>query len=444
MNETEALAILADWNFWGSYRIDARERTRYLMRLEEHFSERVATVVYGVRHAGKSTLTALFIEAQIAKRRFTAKDTLIVNFEDPRFDAEIDSRTLFQLYEIYIKHLVPESPVVVLDEVQNVRNWEKFVRYLLEAKKAYVIITGSSSKLLAREISTVLTGRHLDMEVLPLSFREYLTFHDVAVGSAVEMVQQRLAITRYLDEFAQWGGFPEVARSTSGLRKRELLTRYFEDILFKDIIKRFGIKELGKLENLANLLLANIATLQSFNKLKSRLGTSLDTVERFAKFFEMARMFFFVKKFDHSAGAQIRSINKVYIVDPGFYAVKGFKFTANFGRIAENLVAIELMRRRAFDSQIEIYYWKDYQQREVDFVVKKGQQVEKLLQVCWQIEDEKTYKREIRSLVKASAELHCDDLWVVTRDQESVEQVNWKGLTRSIRFVPLWRWLLSI
>jgi len=244
------------------------------------------------------------------------------------------------------------------------------------------------------------------------------------------------------DEYAEWGGFPEVVLSNSALQKRELLTRYFDDIVIKDVVKRFGIREIEKLERLANIFIANIATLQSLNKLKGSIGASLDTIQRFSNYLEMARMFFCVKKFDYSVGAQVRSISKVYAIDPGLYSVKGFRFSENYGKVAENLVAIELVRRRAFNAQLEIYYWRDYQQKEVDFVVKEGTGVKQLIQVCWDLSAAKTRKREITSLLKASAELQCQDLLVVTNDYEDTDEMTWNGTTGTIRYMPLRKWLL--
>jgi hypothetical protein len=355
----------------------------------------------------------------------------------------LSSDDLLKIYEVYLKHLDPSQPLVVLDEVQNVEGWEKFVRYLLETKKAQVIVTGSSSKTLGREISTVLTGRHVDIDVFPLSFQEFLQFKGLTVTNAMEMAKHRVTIKRFFDEYAQWGGFPEVVLSDSVLRKRELLARYFEDILIKDVVKRFGIKEIEKLEQLAGLFVSNMATLQSLNKLKDRIGTSLDTAQRFASYLETAKMFFTIKKFDYSLSQQIRSISKVYTVDPGFYAAKGFRFSENYGHVAENLVAIELFRKCAFDPLLEIYYWKEQQQREVDFVVKAGAKIKQLIQVCWNLNQEKTREREIKSLLKAGAECNCSELLVITDEYEAMETISQNGAQKKVKFLPLWRWLLS-
>jgi hypothetical protein len=443
MTETEILNILADWNYWGNFREQPRTRPDYLARVESLFAQKTALVLLGVRRSGKSSLIYLFLNRQIETQQLNAKDTLIINFEDPRFYSPLNSADLFKIYEIYLKLLDPAQPLVVLDEVQNVEGWEKFVRYLLEAKKARVIVTGSSSKTLGREISTVLTGRHVDIEVFPLSFPEFLSFKDLTIADAVAMLARRVAIKRLYDEYVQWGGFPEVALSDSMVRKRELLLRYFDDVLIKDVVKRFGIKEIEKLEQLTSILISNMATPQSLNKLKDRIRTSLDTVERFAGYLETAKLFFRLKKFDYSVGAQIRSVGKVYVVDPGFYAAKGFKFSENYGHLAENLVAIELFRKRAFDPSWEIYYWKDDQQREVDFVAKSGAKVAQLIQVCWRLSDEKTREREIKSLFKAGVECDCDELLVITEDYEAVETISRNGAEKTVRFLPLWRWLLK-
>ena len=252
MNSSDFLDILTDWNYWGNYRIDLKKREFYLKRINTLFSPRTALTLLGIRRAGKSSLFHLYLQDLFSSRLLEVKDSLIVNLEDPRFTKLITAQDLYKLFEIYQKNLTPINPIVVLDEVQNVEGWERFVRYLLEAKRIRVIITGSSSKLLDQE--------------------------------------------RVLDGYLKYGGFPEVNLCESKERKQELLFRYFDDIIFKDLVKRFNIKKVYKLEQMANILITNISTLQSYNSLKTQLGLSLDTVERFAHYFKRIRMFFFMKK----------------------------------------------------------------------------------------------------------------------------------------------------
>lgn len=442
MNATEILNILADWNYWGSFRTQLLQRTPYLRKMRTLFSDKEALALVGIRRAGKSSLVHLYLQEMFAKKALAAKQSLIINFEDPRFSGRLDGADLHQIYEVYLRQLKPEKPLVVLDEVQNVEGWERFVRYLLEAQNAQVIVTGSSSKLLSSELATVLTGRHIDIEVFPLSFKELLDFKGIAHCSDVDAAKNRIAIQSEMDAYLRWGGFPEVVLSNAGERKRELLAHYFDDILSKDLVKRFNIKEVQKMEQLAHLFVTNTAALQSFNRLKDLLQLSLDTVQRFARYFEMVRLFYFIKKYEYSLGKQMRSTHKVYLADNGFYEARGFRFSDNIGRLAENCVAVELFKRRTF-SPLEIYYWKDYQQREVDFVVKEQRYVRQLIQVCWDISNEGTLKREVTSLLRASRELNCDDLLVVTENADFEREYQNNGVSRKIRFVPLWRWMLS-
>lgn len=439
LNEAEIMGILTEWNFWGSFSEELKERSFYIHRMGQLFAPKTATILLGVRRAGKSSVAHLFLKRLIEEKQIDGKDSLIVNFEDPRFPPALESGDLFRMYEIYLKNLEPANPVIVLDEVQNVKGWEKFVRYLLEAKKARIIITGSSSKLLGMEMSTVLTGRHVDMEVFPLDFREFLYFNGVAPANGIEVYKNKIKIQRLLDEYLKWGGFPEVTLSSSVQRKNELLVRYLEDIIMKDAVKRFGIKEIEKFENLVSIYISNISTLQSFNRLKERIGASLDTVERFSGHLETVRMFLFLKKFEYSVGEQIKSVRKVYVIDPGFYTVKGFRFSENYGKVAENVAAVELFRGRSINPGLEIYYWRDYQQREVDFVIKDEEKVKQLIQVTSASDSDEIEKRETDALVKASKELGCKDLLVVTTDYEDEKYV--KG--EKIKFIPLWKWLLE-
>lgn len=442
MNSSDFLSILTDWNYWGNYRIDLIKREFYLNRIKALFSPRTALILLGIRRSGKSSLFHLYLQELFSSGVLEVKDSLIVNLEDPRFTKQITARDLYKLFEVYQKNLNSTNPIVVLDEVQNVEEWERFVRYLLEAKGIRVIITGSSSKLLDQEISTVLTGRHVDIEVFPLNFKELLGFRGIDFYSDVQMSKNKIAIERVLDGYLKYGGFPEINLCESKERKRELLFRYFDDIIFKDLVKRFNIKKVYKLEQMANILITNIATLQSYNRLKTQLGLSLDTVERFVHYFERIRMFFFMKKYDYSIGKQIRSIHKVYLADNGFYYARGFRFSENIGRLVENIVAIELYKKQIYSPGIELYYWRDNQQREVDFVVKEVTSVRKLIQVCWNISNPRTLKREVSNLLKASHELGCNDLLIINEDVEDQIEYTINSVTRQIYFVPLWKWML--
>ena len=429
MRRDEILKILVDWNYWGYYKDESVDRVRYIEDLNHLLKTGEIIVIKGVRRSGKSTLMLQFIR----KSGLEEKNTLVVNFEDPRFK-NLNLELLDRIYEVYLDELQPDKEhYVILDEVQEVEGWEKFARYLHEAKKVQVFITGSSSKLLSEEYSTFLAGRHVDIEIFPLSFSEFLEFKGVSIRSRMEMVKFRHRIRKLLDEYLEFGSFPKVVLIEEG--KEELLNNYFRDILIKDVQSRFKVREPVKLEELAKYYLTNISTLQSFNRVRKLLNLSLDTVERYSTYFTVARLIFFVPKFSFSVREQILNPKKVYCMDTGLRNIMSFKFSEDLGRIVENVVFLNLLFRNK-----EIYYWRDKQQREVDFVLKSGLGIEQLIQVTYASSEEEIELREKKALIKASEELNCEDVRVITWDYESEEE--FKG--RSIKFIPLWKWLLEV
>ncbi len=420
----EWFGALMDWNLWGNLRIELKEREVKLSLPPRD----VILSVMGVRRSGKTRL------CYILTKNFHAKDVLVINFEDPRLRG-IRSEDIIKIVELYSERVSGKDPkILVLDEVQNVDGWEKTARLYSEARGVNVIVTGSSSKLMSDEYSSVLTGRHIDFELYPLSFREVLMWNGVKYDG-IELYRNKAKIMMLLDQYLQYGGFPEINLMSNERDRRMLLSQYFEDMLMKDIVRRYRIREIEKAEKLAHIYLFNISTLQSYNRLKNSVGLSLDSVERFSRFFEIARMFLFVPKYGYSIKQIVLSPRKVYTIDIGLYTARGFKFSENRGRLMENLVAIELMRRRAYwHKEWELYYWKDYQQREVDFVVKEGERIKECIQVTYASGKDEIERREIRALDKASEELRCEKKTVITWDYEE------KG---EIRYVPLWKWLLE-
>ncbi len=427
--------VLVDWNFWGSYDIEYIDRDYDIGGL---ISNRYALVLYGVRRAGKSYLAYGYLKKLIEKG-VNPKETLIVNFEDPRLTG-ITVNELTKIYEEYLKLTNARNPIVVLDEVQNVKGWEKFVRYLVENKRLRVIVAGSSSKLMSREYATVLTGRHVDLEVLPLSFREYLRFRGVELKDSIDAYKYRNRILSLLEEYLEFGGFPEVALVKDRRRKEGLLRTYFNDILAKDVAVRYNVRHYQLLESLARIYVTNVSRPLSLRKIARSLNKSLHTIERYTEYLETARMIILLKKISRKAREIEKSIRKIYVVDIGFHTKIGYKFTKDVGRVMENIVLLHLMRKYTLNK--ELFYYTTSNGREVDFVLKVNGEIKQLIQVTYELrrEDHEQYRREIGALVKASRELSCKNLQVITWSQEDVEEV---GNVR-IKIVPLWKWLLGI
>lgn len=433
MDKNEIISILDDWNFWKKELQVGIMRTYYLNKLKKFLSTNQIIVITGARRSGKS-----FIMRQLAKSLINEKiskdEILIINFEDPRF-IDLNARSLEKIYETYLEFLQPKGkPCVFLDEVQEVKDWEKWVRMMHELNKAKIIVSGSNAKLLSKELATLLTGRHLDLTVFPLSFSEYLIFNNLKIRDNLDIVHRNIEIKSLLRKYLEFGAFPQVVLTEE---KREILLNYFEDILSKDIIKRFNIRKSEKIRSLAKFYLSNISTLTTFNSTEKFLKISADTIEKFAEHFQTAYIVFFVKRFSYKVKNQEKSPRKIYTIDTGLANTTGFRFSENFGKLAENIVFLELKREQIMNPDMEIFYWKDTNHREVDFVIKETQ-MKKLIQVCWNIDTPETKNREVKALLKAMKEFKLKEGVIITEDYEAEEKIK----NKKIRFIPLWKWLL--
>jgi len=436
MQKEKLIEVLTKWNFWAK-EIDSgilRDYTKKLLNFVK--TDKIISIV-GVRRSGKST-----IMKQIAKeliKKIGKEDTLIVNFEEPEFE-DTDLNSLQKIYDAYLEIIKPkEKPFIFLDEIQNVNKWEKFVRSLNERKEAFVIVSGSSSKLLSEELATILAGRQLQFEIFPLSFNEFLNFNEIKIENKRDILINSQKIKSLFRAYLKFGGYPEVVLNKDEEFKIRTLRNYYNDILTKDVIRRFKIKESEKLSSLVKFYLTNISSTITFNSISKFLNLSVETIRRFSSYIETSKAIFFMKRFSFSVKEQEKSPRKVYVIDVGLANALGFKFSEDIGRVAENLVAIELKREQANNPNLEIYYWKDRQGKEVDFIVKENLKIKQLVQVCWSLEEHKTKSREVRALLKASKELKCNNLLMITGDYENEEKIGNKKIT----YKSLWKWLLE-
>ncbi|OIN96753.1 ATPase [Candidatus Desantisbacteria bacterium CG1_02_38_46] len=435
MDKNEIIRILEDWNFWKRKLDIGITRTYYLDRVKKFLITNQILVILGARRSGKSFIMRQIVNDLIGQG-IKSNNILIINFEDPRF-IELDAKTLQKIYEVYLEFLNPEEkPYIFLDEVQEVKEWEKWVRMMHELGKAKIIISGSNAKLLSKELATLLTGRHLDLTIFPLSFREYLSFNNIEIKDDLDVINQRNEIKGSLRKYLEFGSFPDVVLSKE---KNQILLSYFEDILSKDLIKRFKIRKSEKLKSLAKFYLSNISTLTTFSSIEKFLGISADTVEKFSNYFETAYILFFLKRFSFKVKEQEKSPRKVYSIDSGLAGAVGFRFSENLGRVAENLVFLELKRKQIVNPNLELYYWKDPRHQEVDFLIKEEFNVKQLIQVCWELSRPHTKDREKRILLKTMEEFNLKEGLIITEDEEREEKID----KLRIKIIPLWKWLLA-
>jgi len=389
-----------------------------LEKARENLKNNLIKVIIGPRRAGKSVFSIQMLEGL---------NFAYLNFDDERLTSVSDYDEILKA----IRQVYGDSRIILFDEIQNLPNWELFVNRL-HRRGFNIIITGSNAHLLSRELSTHLTGRYVQFRIFPFSFSEYLRAKAFVVDDALELKEREGLLLGHLDHYLKNGGYPEIV--VKGMDRKDYLTTLFESILFKDIVKRYGVRYPKMLSDLAHYLITNHSNEFSFTKLKNLLNfRSVHTVENYFNYLSEAFLLFSVNRFSFKFKEQIKSPKKVYGYDPGMINAIKFKTGRDLGRSMENLVAVELMRR-----EVDFYYYKSMNGKEVDFVIKEGPKVVQLLQVCYDIDHYPTRKRESISLIKGGKDLGCKDLTILT--WEHIAEEEYRGLR--INFVPLWRWLL--
>jgi len=383
--------------------LDIKLKELYIQRKADYkkLDNPLIKVIVGPRRAGKSFFAFHFLNKQ--------GNFGYVNFDDERLTDIKDYDAVVEAMNTVYKN----PKFVLFDEIQNLPKWELFVNRM-QRQGMNLIITGSNSKLLSKELGTHLTGRHFLINIFPFSFKEYLEVNKKELTTH--------QIKEKLDNFVIYGGYPEPL--IKNIDYKDYLSTLFNSIIYKDIVKRHKIRFAQGIEDLAFYLMSNIANEYSYTALsKMTKIQSVHTIEKYINYLEEAFIFFSLKKFSYKLKEQITSNKKIYCIDNGFIYAKAFKASPDMGKLYENIVACEL-KNRELNNNIKIYYWK-------------------IIQVCFNVKNIETKNREIRALIKAGKELKCSDLLIITEDYESEEKVRWFNKKANIKFTPLWKWLLS-
>jgi len=427
------------YNYWESSLPRAIDR-----EIKVDLQSDLINDIVGSRRVGKTYLMFSLIKKLL--KRVNKRATIYLNFESRHFyplSPNVFNEIVAFIHQenLFSRH---KRVFLFLDEIQRVDGWEKFIRSIYDEFKGKIkiFVSGSSANLLSEEYGRLLTGRHLTVPVFPLSFREFLRFknHQLSSFSEREVAQ----LKKLVEEYLEFGSFPEVVLTRTKRSKEALLNQFFIDILSRDVLGRAKIREREVLEDLANYLVTNVANLFSFNKIKrdfqSRgVKVSVPTLGSYFHLFKNAFLFFESLIFSYNIKDQLQHPRKVYAIDSGLANIGGFRLSQNRGRLMENIVGVHLYRHYFSQLANQIFYWKNLRGEEVDFVVKKRLEIDYLVQVSFDIVDADIKKRETRALLKASKELRCDRLLVITWDKERNEKIAGK----IIKFVPLWKWLLA-
>lgn len=389
---------------------------------EAFMSSSLIKLITGPRRAGKSVSALLLLKD---------KNFAYLNFDDEQLLEKFDEDVIMQvLAEVY-----PDFEYLLLDEIQNLEHWDMWVSKLY--RRGYnMLITGSNAKLLSSEMATVLTGRYLEMEVLPFSLSECLRLN--GQEWTAELPDERAKLMLQTEDYMHYGGYPEIVNN------REITESYlsslFDSIILKDVAKRYNIRKTAELYRMATYLVSMFSNPVTYSSLKDDLGfSSKSTVQKFCNYLQQTFLFFFLPRYNSKLKLMQKSPQKVYVVDNGFMASNAFQTSENKGRLLENLVFLELIRRKNKVGD-NVFYYRSRNDRETDFVIREKFQITQLIQVCYDLSNKKTEKREIDAVTECAEELNCSNLLIITWDQEMTIQ---KG-GRSVSVVPFYKWCQSI
>jgi len=387
----------------------------------------------GPRRAGKTYFMMQLIRSLLKDGHLTRRDVLFLDFEDYRL-AGMSSRDMEEILSVFHQLAGRYPQFLFLDEVHRLPEWSRVLRTLHNRRQFRIIVSGSNSELLAREVASELRGRYEDLLLLPFSFREFLRYSGIRYTPAMLHTAMRGKILAAFDRYSRHGGFPEVVMARDDNERRRLLQGYYQTIFFKDILERYSLRSRFLLEVMMKDLLENYSSVFSLSRFEKHLKHSgypgsKRTVANYLHYLTDAFFTIISEKFSFSPRQRTLNPKKVYLTDVGFAAL-GRSFGENRGRILENIVAIQLFRLGW-----EFFYFKD--RNECDFVVRSDDGRMRAIQVCWEL-NERNRPRELRGLRQACRTIRQSSGIIFTYDQEDEFEA---GEIR-VFAVPVWKWLL--
>ncbi len=387
--------------------------------LQGYLSSQTIKVIMGIRRSGKSTLCLGAIPPGI---KFS-----YVNFDDERLTS-LTSDDLNLVYETLLE-IQPNAKFFIFDEIQNIAHWELFANRL-HRKKLNLLITGSNGSLLSRELATHLTGRHLSLELMPLSFSEYLHFRSIPLSEGVT-TEERAFLKNLVQGYFDQGGFPEIVL---GEPQGPYLRELFDKIISRDIVQRHRLRGSQTLKEMALYLVQQSGSFASLGKLQKAFDfPSINTVRTYLSYLQEVFLFYELQAYSSKIRERSTRPRKYFICDLGLWSALNTKPTIDLGMRLETLVFLHLKRWGS-----PVYYLKE-DRFDVDFCVTRDRKPEVLIQVCYSLTGASTAEREIRSLIEAAHRYGLHEGTVVTWDQESTLKED--GIAISI--VPVWKFLLS-
>jgi len=425
--------VLSEW-FNSGVPEDLKER--HIMPHE--IPENVAFVLCGVRRSGKTYL--MFEFAQRLRKKNYLYNVIYLNLEDVRLHP-LRPSLLLLLPEVIKEYFEYKRNVpfwFIFDEIQYLDGWERIIRNYLDRNLGYVLLTGSSSAVSPDGIAESMRGRTLTKFIYPLSFPEFVKFKGLKIPKKIDLLtsEEKASLLKLGREYLEFGGFPGVVLCKDKNLKKPMLRDIYRTIFFRDIVDRFSIRNLELMETFMRILMEQFSSRFSISKihtfLKKTLGmkTTKNTLQEYLYYIKSAFIAFEVEIFSYKLKDRLQYPRKLYLIDTGLANAINIRFTENLGRLLENAVFLELIRKEK-----EVFYWKSKNGEEVDFVIVENFKPVELIQVCWEL-TEKNIKREEKALIKCMNEFSLKEGKVITWDHEERKKEGDKW----IEYVPFWKW----
>ena len=402
--------LLEDNNHWINSKVyDDFIPRRALKKAKEFLKAKEVLALIGARRVGKSTLAKLLIK-DLLEQGVKSSNIFFINLEKPSFlPYKNDSSYLEKIYDEYLKLANPnlnEKIYFFIDEIQIFQNWQVFIKSKYENSNLKFVITGSNSSLLTENYATVLTGRVLKLNISTFSFKEFLEYKKIDISSNIQITKNRIDIKRAFDEYLKWGGYFSVISNENEELKKEILKNIAEDIILKDIVPRYSIKNSSQIRDLFFYIVSNSTNIVNYSNLANKLKIDSKTVKEYLEYFEDNFLIKTISNYNHKLSEQIKSSKKVYVSDNGFLNLSIFS-KQNFRVSFENLVFLYLK-----DKDENLTYLKDKQ--EIDFYSNKT-----MYQVSFSIVDEATRKRELNAF-ESFDKFQVDKKILITYDEDEI------------------------
>jgi uncharacterized protein len=422
---SDILQALMDWNPWLE-----QEFPKKLLGFERQYDMISCLeldeikILIGARRVGKSTLLYQMIQHLLT----VSHEILYINFQDET----LHQYSLADVYYCYLQHR--KVKYLFVDEIQYCSDWVHFIRKMYDRKELDQIwITGSNASIIKKEYAELFTGRHFSLMIHPLSFKEYLQFHQQVPQTTLLSREMQAKVMAYFMDYLKCGGFPAVVLKK--VYRKELLQHYFDDFIYKDIASRYQVN-VDKVKELGIYLASNTGKLLSYRRLANTLHLHPNTITDYISYFKQTFLFDELYKFDYSLKSQFSYDKKIYILDTGLAAAVSFKFSEDVGRMLETLVYHELKRRK----QNIYFHRKKY---ECDFLIKKENRIVEAIQVCTSLKEPSTKDREHAGLLEAMQTYKLSEGLLLTLEEETQYTIENEGKIWDVIVKPIWKWLLE-